>query len=825
MARILIADDEQVTRLEIEEMLTGLGYEVAGQAQSGREAVDMARDLKPDLILMEVMMPGSIDGIDAAAKIKAELDIPIIFISRDGDPEHIQRAKHIGPYGYLMKPIAEKHVRAFVEIALHKQDLDLKVRKAYEQLEQTNRELEMEIAEQKKTESALLESEAKYRQIFEHAPAGIEEEEIVRTEQRRWEQLIDFLPDATFVIDAEGKVIAWNRAIEKMTGIQAKDMLGKGDYEYAIPFYGKRRPVLIDLAVQWDNEAEAVYEYVTKEGEALISETYDSLVRPGGTLRNKASLLYDENGRVTAAIETIRDITERKRSEKSLRESEEKFRALFDQARDAIVITTERGQVVDANSYALNLFGYSLEEMKALNFQRLYVDPDDGRRFRKEMEEKGSADQFFTRLRRSDGLEMECTMNTTARRDSRGAVLEYQGIIRDVTQSRRLQMQLHDSRKMEAIATLAGGIAHQFNNALTPIMGNIDILQMDYAQDDDLMDTLQQMKESCRRMANLTSQLLAYARGGKYAVQVVSPNAFVLDTIPLVEHTLHPEVRVETDLPPEVSAVKADPTQMEMVLSALIANANEAMEGPGRIRIAAADVELDQKFMTHHGLTPGPYVCVSVEDSGKGMDEETRQRIFDPFFTTHFLGRGLGMAAVYGIIKNHGGAIEVESELGKGTVVRVYLPAIGPGRKEEGAKGDKKREVEPESVKGTILVIEDDEMVMDLAHAMLERLGYRVLAAGTGKEAVDSVKAFDGEIDLALLDIKLPDMSGSQVYPLIMEERPGLKVVVCSGYALDGPAQEILNAGAVDFIQKPFSIETIKEKLEKVLGVTARIPD
>jgi CheY-like chemotaxis protein len=274
---------------------------------------------------------------------------------------------------------------------------------------------------------------------------------------------------------------------------------------------------------------------------------------------------------------------------------------------------------------------------------------------------------------------------------------------------------------------------------------------------------------------------------------------------------------VETDLPPEVSAVKADPTQMEMVLSALIANADEAMEGPGRIRIATANVELDQKLITHHGLTPGPYVCVSVEDTGKGMDEETRERIFDPFFTTHFLGRGLGMAAVYGIIRNHGGAIEVESELGKGTVVRVYLPAIGPGRKEEGAKGKKKREVEPESLKGTILVIEDDEMVMDLARAMLERLGYRVLAAGTGKEAVDSVKAFEGEIDLALLDIKLPDMSGSQVYPLIMEERPGLKVVVASGYSIDGPAQEILRSGAQGFIQKPFSIEALASKIREAM--------
>jgi len=602
-----------------------------------------------------------------------------------------------------------------------------------------------------------------------------------------------------------------------MTGIKARDMLGKGDYEYAIPFYGKKRPVLIDLVSRWDKEAEAAYKYVKKEGDALVSETYDCLVKPGGTLWNTASLLYDENGQVTGAIESIRDITERTGYQESLRQSEEKYRALFEQARDAIVITTERGRVMDANSFALNLFGYTREAMTDLNFQSLYVDPDDAFRFRQEIQKTGSVDEFFTRLRRSDGVEMECTMNVAVHRDSEGTIVRYQGVIRDMTESRRLQTQLHESRKMEAIATLAGGIAHQFNNALTPIIGNIDLLQMDHAQDAEMVDMLKQMKESARRMVHLTRQLLAYAREGKYHAEILPLADFVLETVPLVEHTLKPGVRLETELPPDLPHVEVDVSQMQMVLSGLIANSNEAMEGRGRVRISGAKVVLAPNFMARHGLEPGPYVCLSVEDTGKGMDEETRERIFDPFFTTHFLGRGLGMAAVYGIIKNHGGAIEVDSELGKGTLVRVYLPAGRAGSKGQGAKDVEPTAVQPGGAKGTVLVIEDDEMVMDLAQAMLERLGYRVLEARTGKEAVDIAKAFDGEIDLAMLDIKLPDMSGSQVYPLIMEERPGLKVVVCSGYSIDGPAREILNSGAQGFIQKPFSFEALNDKLKQVL--------
>jgi len=769
MTRILIAADEWPTGLEIEEMLTGLGYEVAGRAESGREAVDMARDLKPDLILMDLAMSGETSGIDAATKIKVELDIPIIFISNYGEPDSIEAAKQANPSGHRMKPFGEKQMRASVEIAL-------------------------DISRRKQAEKGL------------------------RISRERLMQIINFLPDATFVIDTEGKVVAWNHAIEKMTGIRARDMLGKGDFEYAVPFYGKRRPILIDLVSRWDKEAEAAYNYVKKEGEALVSETYNCLVKPGGTLWNKASLLYAENGEVTGAIESIRDITERKAYEEALRESEERYHSLFEQVKSAIVLTTRRGDLVDANTYALDLFGYTKEEMMTVNFQRLYVNPDDGHRFRKEMEESGSVQEFSARLRRSDGLEMDCRMDVVNRHGEMGKIIGYQGIIRDVTESNRLQMQLQEAKKTEAIATLAGGIAHQFNNALTPIIGNLDLLEMEYGQDDKMMKALKHMKASGRRMAHLTRQLLAYAREGKYQARVLSLPGFVLGTIPLIEHTLKPDVHVETDLSEDLSYIRADTTQMQMVLSALISNANEAMEGPGRIRIGARNMDLDARFVKDHpGLDPGTYVCLSVEDTGKGMDKETQDRIFDPFFTTHFLGRGLGMAAVYGIVRNHGGVIKVDSAPGRGTLVRIYLPAVSPERREQGARDGKASGVETIGDEKTVLVIEDEELVMDMTQTMLGMLGYRVLKAATGKEAVHTARTFEGGIDFALLDIKLPDMSGIQVYPLIMAARPDLKVVVCSGYSIDGPAREILNSGAHGFIQKPFSLEALNDKLRQVL--------
>ena len=402
--------------------------------------------------------------------------------------------------------------------------------------------------------------------------------------------------------------------------------------------------------------------------------------------------------------------------------------------------------------------------------------------------------------------------------DETGTPVRLFGTNQDITETRRLQAQVQESQKIEAIVTLAGGIAHNFNNALTPIIGNIDLLEMAHGQDESTMGSLKDMKTSGLRMAHLTSQLLAYAEGGKYNPHVLSLCDFVEDTLPLIQHTLDPAVRVETDLPLDVKDVEADSTQMQMVLSAIMGNSNEAMEGPGRIRISTRNLDLDQELIKDYpGLKPGPHVCLSIEDDGKGMDEETRRKIFDPFFTTYFMGRGLGMASVYGIIRNHDGAITVDSEPGKGTVVRIYLPAISADSKEQGAKAVKQPEVEIAMGEGTILVIEDEEDVMKLIRQVLERLGYRLLQAETGKKAIRLAKTFDGQIDLAILDIKLPDMTGNKVYPLIMEARPDLKVIVCSGYALEGPPQQILDAGAEGFIQKPFSIAAFADKLKEVL--------
>ena len=522
---------------------------------------------------------------------------------------------------------------------------------------------------------------------------------------------------------------------------------------------------------------------------------------------------------VERALEEMKIYRKSKQAEEALRESELRYRVLFETAKDAIFVSDETGKFMDVNQAACESLGYSKEELLKLSPKEIDADPTGYDAFTKVRNGLTNKLTFEINQMKKDGthLPVEITGNFFNYKGQRRAL----AIVRDITErkkteeeKKKLEARLRHAQKMEAISALAGGIAHQFNNALFAITGNIDLLEMDFPGDENVADYTRKMKDSTHRMTRLTAQLLAYARGGKYQAKTISLSDFVRDTLPLVRHTIDSAISVETDQPPGIFNVNADLTQMQMVLFAVLSNAAEAMDGKGRIRIVCRNTMItDKTAVDFPGLKPGNYISLTITDDGKGMDEETKTRIFEPFFTTGFEGRSLGMAAVYGIIKNHDGWITVDSELGKGTIVKIYLPAV-----EDLVKEHAKPKTEPIKCRGTILVIEDGETVMKVTRKILEKLGYSVLEAKTGQEAINVVKTFDNDIDLAMLDIFLPDMSGDAIYPFLMEACPDLKVIVFSGYSADGPVQEILNAGAEDFIQKPFSVAELSEKLKKALG-------
>ena len=378
---------------------------------------------------------------------------------------------------------------------------------------------------------------------------------------------------------------------------------------------------------------------------------------------------------------------------------------------------------------------------------------------------------------------------------------------------RKLERELQQVRKIEALSTLSGGIAHEFNNALMVVAGHIELLQMKDPDNESVTRFAKATNESIFRMSNLTQQLLAYAREGNVRPKVVHLSDLVKSLLPRLKRGLNSQIHIETELMGQLPSINADNAQLEMILTSVVDNASEAIDHKGKIRIATSFKEIDHEFAADHpGLLPGPYVCLTIEDDGKGMDKETLARIFDPFYTTKFQGRGLGMSAVYGIIKNHRGYIYVDSEPGKGTGVNILLPPEQASGRRTDMSSAKLLASNP-----TILVIDDEEGVLKTIQSLIEQLGYKVLKARSAKEAIELTDSYDGTIDLALLDIKLPDMEGGALYPIIKQARPHMKVIVCSGYSLDLGAKEILAAGAQGFLQKPFAFKTITDKLKEVL--------
>jgi len=518
----------------------------------------------------------------------------------------------------------------------------------------------------------------------------------LRESERRLADIIDFLPDATFAVDSNGTVIAWNRAIEAMTGVTAEDMLGKDEYEYSIPFYGERRPILIDLALHPDPEREKEYTAIHRMGDIIFGESYTPNLSPGNVhLSATASVLRDSSGEIIAAIECIRNNTDRK----------------------------------------------------------------------------------------------------------------------------RLEAQLQQAQKMEAVGTLAGGIAHDFNNLLMAIQGNASLVLMNMRPGDLRYERLKAIEDQVVAGADLTKQLLGFARVGKYELKPIDLNDVMEKSSNMFGRTKK-EILIHKKLDPNLWAVEADTSQMEQVLMNLFVNAWQAMPGGGHLYIETANVKVDESDERSSYMRHGRYVKVSVTDTGVGMDERTKGRIFEPFFTTKEMGRGtgLGLAMVYGIIKGHDGHINVYSEEGHGTTFNIYLPAS-----EKEARKDERQEEKILRGKETILLVDDEQSITEVTKEILQALGYRVLTAGNGREAI-AVYKDTGGVDLVILDMIMPEMGGGETFDRLKEINPNVRVILSSGYSMDGDAAGIMSRGCLGFIQKPATVAELSKTVRNVLGKKAENP-
>lgn len=502
-----------------------------------------------------------------------------------------------------------------------------------------------------------------------------------------------------------------------------------------------------------------------------------------------------------------------------LKNNEEQYSHLFDNTPAAITLATIKGRLLTANQTMTKMTGYTLEELKDLNMQDLYENPGDRKIIIETLKREGSLINTPMRLKRKDGSIYNALL-TLSRIHQTGKDDMLQSICLDVSEldkmeneKKILQERLEQARKLDSIAVLAGGVAHQFNNALAAIIGNIELLEMTAKPVDTYARYIKPVKETAYRMADLTDQLLDYARGTDFKPKKISVIDLLKETLPLLKQSIRPGIIIHTDLPEKLPSIEGDYSKLQMALSAILSNSSEAISEAGNIWIKAREIKFTaQDIKKIPDIEEGNYIELSIKDDGKGMDKKTSSRIFEPFFSTKFYGSGLGMSAVYGIIKKHEGTIIVESAVNRGTCIKIYLR---PLEKEAITKGVSNSPLSKGT--GNVLLVEDEQTVMDVNQAILEKLGFTVLKAKTGQEAIDIAESFKGDIDLTLLDVLLPDMDGITVYLRLAEKRPGIRVIVCSGFSADGPAQSIIDAGARGFIQKPFSFKALAEKIREVL--------
>ncbi len=532
----------------------------------------------------------------------------------------------------------------------------------------------------------------------------------------------------------------------------------------------------------------------------------------------EVELLTELAGNVSYGLRALQSRAERLRAEQALRASEARYRELVENATYGIYTATPEGRILQANPALVRMLGYaSLEELLAVDlFTGVYSDPADRRLLIEQFLSAGRVQGVQVEWKRKDGQPILVQLSGRALRDAEGRVQLLEVIAEDVTERRLLERQLRQAQKFEAIGQLAGGIAHDFNNVLGAILGWAELGMQEVPGGDRLHTVLSKIRDQGERAAQLTRQLLAFARRQILEPRNINLNDVITEAATLLERIIGKDIELKLRLDADLDVARADPTQVEQVIMNLCVNARDAMPRGGKLVIETRNAEMDAAYCRQHvHARPGHYAMISVSDTGIGMDAATMERIFEPFFTTKEIGKGtgLGLATVYGIVKQHGGFIHVYSELGQGTTFRVYLP-VGEGVAES------KQHREPAEIRGgceTILIAEDHDGLREMARETLARLGYRVLVAADGAAACELFEQHRQEIALALLDIVLPLISGPDAYLRMCAAKPHLPVIFATGYSADASMLHSLREQEHTLLQKPYTPEALARAVREVL--------
>jgi two-component system cell cycle sensor histidine kinase/response regulator CckA len=775
-ANILVVGDEGLPGSRLFGALENAGHQIAGTAVTSHEAVLKASDLHPDLVLMDAEVGGKMTAVEAATQIRACFDIPVLYLAAPGDRESLEAAGVIPPFGYVTKPFNERDLNTAIDISLYNFRMEEKIK-----------------------------------------------------ERERWlETTLKSVDDAVIATDTKGHIRFMNPVAEKLTGWDEEDSLGRDILDV---FH------VIDERTR--EAGENVVARVLMEGDPVGTSGSMLLVARAGTevpVESSAAPMLDEQGNLTGVVLVFSDITERKLAEEALKKERDRAQKYLDIAGVMMVALNEWGHVTLVNRRGLDLLGYREDEILGSDWFDTCVPESIREGRRNHFQEAlggvhGQAEHNESPIVTKSGEQRIISWHDTVIRDAQGNVVGTLSSGEDVTERKRaekekqgLQDQLVQSQKMEAIGVLAGGVAHDFNNLLTVIQGNSELALMKAGEDPALAKNIEQIQHAAERAVNLTSQLLLMSRRQPMEFVDVNVNQAVRNLMKMLARLIGEDISVETDLASDLWKVNGDSGNIEQVILNLAVNARDAMPEGGTLTVRTRNVTLGADDLRKApGLSPGEFVCMSVEDTGVGMDDVTAGRIFEPFFSTKEAGRGtgLGLSVVYGIVKQHGGWIDVCSAQGEGTRFYIYFPATFAG--EVPVADDNAPACRVRGKGERILLVEDEDDVRDFAALALRSSGYYVSEAASAEEAVEVFTRKQGKFDLVFSDVVLSGKSGVQLAEDIKSLSPSTPVLLTSGYTDDKSQLAEIRNRNLPFIQKPYALNDLLAAVNRAIQSSASV--
>ena len=824
VARILVVEDSRTQAEALRLLLEDHGYRVE-VAPDGETALELVQRESYDLVISDVTMPG-ISGYEVCRRIKAVLrrrDLPVLLLTALGDPMDIVQGLEAGADSYVTKPYQSAQLLARVEHILTNRELRrshparLGVNVTFLGSTFTiNSEKEQILDLLISTfEDAVLQNRQLRQREEELQAAKLQLARYAGTLEERLRSILSSVPDVLFSVNLDGSRLHYvSPASTQVLGYTPEQLSGDLTY-WCEAMHPEDRP-------QVNRE---FLDVVARRRTATVEYR---LLHPDGSTRMLSVTMIpaaDDQGAVQRVDGLARDVTRQAEADLALRQQKEFLGKVIDTSPSHIFVKDWEGRFVLANEAVARLYDTTVDQLIGRTEADFSPDRRDVARVLAEEREVMSTLQARhvpeQRVRSASGAVRWLESVKVPLTSPDGRSRQVLGVATDITERKQLEEQVRIAQKLEAVGTLAGGVAHDFNNVLAAIRASVDLTTLQLDPGSPIREELREIAGMVDRGATLTRQLLTFSRRQVIEARPLALDELARNTLTMLARIIGADIHLELETSTEPCVVDADPGQLEQVLMNLCVNARDAMPDGGQIALRVDRTAMDEDFCAlHPWARPGEFVCLTVADSGSGMSPETQARIFEPFFTTKEPGRGtgLGLAVVYGIVRQHGGMIHVYSEPDQGTTFRIYLPFADRAVTRSSAE----RPTESLGGTETILLAEDDRVLRNATVKLLTRLGYRLVPVATGKEALESIEALGGELDLAILDLVMPGMGGRAVFDAARSRFPGLRFIFTTGYSPASSSVEGLGGHPVQVLHKPYGFADLARAVRHAIETAPR---